>query len=217
MLYRMKRNAVGLANICILSTMVMVMLSGTLALYLGQGEIIEAQYPASLNMVISADPAQGQAVDLDGAEALVRRFAGEHDVPVTDFRPVQFLRFNVLPSPDTGALELGRQDEGGKCALYVIAAEDYARLTGEAAPALRDGEAAVCGAFPEGFGDTVTLQGFLDEAPSGQQETFSVVQTLPAVKHFTLTYDMNDPLCIVAADHAVLDRVWRLQYDAWKI
>ena len=33
MLYRMKRNAVGLANICILSTMVMVMLSGTLALY----------------------------------------------------------------------------------------------------------------------------------------------------------------------------------------
>ena len=35
MLYRMKRNAVGLANICILSTMVLVMVSGTLSLYLG--------------------------------------------------------------------------------------------------------------------------------------------------------------------------------------
>ena len=34
MLYRMKRNAVGLANICILCTMVMVMVSGTLSLYL---------------------------------------------------------------------------------------------------------------------------------------------------------------------------------------
>ena len=125
MLYRMKRNAEGLANICILSTRVMVMISGTLALYLGQGEIIAAQFPASLNMVISAAPAQGQAVDLDGAEALVRRFAGEHNVPVTDFRPVQYLRFNVLPNPDTGALEVGREDEnGGKCALYVITADD---------------------------------------------------------------------------------------------
>ena len=214
MLYRMKRNAVGLANICILSTMVMVMISGTLALYLGQGEIIAAQFPASLNMVISADPAQGQAVDLDGAEALVRRFAGERNVPVTDFRPVQFLRFNVLPNPDTGSLELGQEDEGGKCALYVITADDYARLTGETTPTLRDGEAAVCGAFPDGFGDTVTLRDFRNEAPSDRQETFSIVQTLPAVKHFTLTYDMNDPLCIVVADHAVLDRVWRLQYDA---
>ena len=35
MLHRMNRNAVGLANICILSTMVLVMISATLALFLG--------------------------------------------------------------------------------------------------------------------------------------------------------------------------------------
>ncbi len=33
MMYRMKQNAVGLANICILSTMVLVMLSTTLSMW----------------------------------------------------------------------------------------------------------------------------------------------------------------------------------------
>ena len=35
MLYRMKQNAVGLANICILSTMVMVIISTTVCMYAG--------------------------------------------------------------------------------------------------------------------------------------------------------------------------------------
>ena len=93
MLYRMKRNAVGLANICILSTMVMVMISGTLALYLGQGEIIAASYPASLNMTIGFDPVT-QTPDVDGATALAERFAAERDVPISSLRAGQYLCFN---------------------------------------------------------------------------------------------------------------------------
>lgn len=45
MLYRMKQNAVGLANICILSTMVLVMLSTTLALYAGTESTVDSQCP----------------------------------------------------------------------------------------------------------------------------------------------------------------------------
>ena len=48
MLYRMKRNAVGLANICILCTMVMVMVSGTLSLYLGSEEQVNIYCPADV-------------------------------------------------------------------------------------------------------------------------------------------------------------------------
>lgn len=48
MLYRMKRNAVGLANICILSTMVLVMVSGTLSLYLGTEDMIDRFCPGQL-------------------------------------------------------------------------------------------------------------------------------------------------------------------------
>ena len=216
MLYRMKRNAVGLANICILSTMVMVMISGTLALYLGQGEIIAAQYPASLNMTVSYDPAVGQRLDRDGAKALVERFAQEHNVPIADLRTVEFLRFNVAPSPDEGCLDVGRAESADKRAVYFITAQDYAILTGNAAPALRPGEAAVCGGLPDGFNaDTgITLRGFRDGAEAGAPEAFSLPQALPAVPHFTITSDMKTPLCLVVADRAALDRVWTLQHTA---
>lgn len=45
MIYRMKENAVGLGNICILSTMVLIMLSSTLALYTGLEDILSMRFP----------------------------------------------------------------------------------------------------------------------------------------------------------------------------
>lgn len=45
MIYRMKQNAVGLANICILSTMVLVMISTTVCLYMGMEDILNTRFP----------------------------------------------------------------------------------------------------------------------------------------------------------------------------
>ena len=45
MTYRMKRNGAGLASICILLTMVLVMLSSTLALYTGSEDCLNIRYP----------------------------------------------------------------------------------------------------------------------------------------------------------------------------
>lgn len=45
MIYRMKQNAVGLANICILSTMVLVMISTTISLYVGMEDVLRTRYP----------------------------------------------------------------------------------------------------------------------------------------------------------------------------
>jgi putative ABC transport system permease protein len=45
MIYRMKQNAVGLANICILSTMVLVMISTTAALNLGVEDMLDRNFP----------------------------------------------------------------------------------------------------------------------------------------------------------------------------
>lgn len=44
MLYRMKRNAVGLASICILSTMVLVMVSTTMSLYVGMEDFLQEEF-----------------------------------------------------------------------------------------------------------------------------------------------------------------------------
>ena len=45
LIYRMKQNAVGLANICVLSTAVLVIMFSTVALYIGSEDAIASQYP----------------------------------------------------------------------------------------------------------------------------------------------------------------------------
>lgn len=45
LIYRMKQNAVGLANICILSTMVLVMVTSTSSLMIGMEDMIATRYP----------------------------------------------------------------------------------------------------------------------------------------------------------------------------
>ncbi len=50
LLYRMKRNAVGLASVCILSTMVLVMISSTTSLYIGFEDVLEKQHPSDVRI-----------------------------------------------------------------------------------------------------------------------------------------------------------------------
>ncbi len=50
MIYRMKQNAVGLANICVLSTMVLVMVSSTTSLIIGMDDIINTRYTSDFSV-----------------------------------------------------------------------------------------------------------------------------------------------------------------------
>ena len=52
MIYRMKQNAVGLANICILSTMVLVMVSCTVSLYFGVEDELNYRYPHEITATV---------------------------------------------------------------------------------------------------------------------------------------------------------------------
>lgn len=55
MLYRMKQNAVGLANICILASMVIIAVSTTITIYLGSEETLENRYPYEHNIKLFGD------------------------------------------------------------------------------------------------------------------------------------------------------------------
>lgn len=50
MVYRMKRNGAGLASICILTTMVLVMISSTTSLYFGEEDALTSRYPREINI-----------------------------------------------------------------------------------------------------------------------------------------------------------------------
>lgn len=57
MAYRMKRNGAGLASICILVTMVLIMVSSTLSLYVGAEDSLAQRYPSDIEIRISFDRA----------------------------------------------------------------------------------------------------------------------------------------------------------------
>ena len=63
MMYRMKQNGVGLANICILCTMVLVMLSSTVSLYAGVEDSVARALPRQVNLWVEVEQ------DLSGLEA----------------------------------------------------------------------------------------------------------------------------------------------------
>lgn len=202
MLYRMKRNAVGLANICILSTMVMVMVSGTLALYLGTGEIIGTQYPANLQMEVRYEETREEPFNGPAALDLAVRFVEEQGIPVTGARSVRYVNFDVSQT-EGGWLLATSSDLGLNRAAYFLTAADYAALTGREAPALEPGQAAVCG---EGAVGGLTL-----ETVEGEALSLEVVQTLPEVPFFNKTFDRFQTICFVVADEADLAQVYQFQ------
>ena len=64
MIYRMKQNGAGLANICVLSTMVLVMVSTTVSLYAGIEDILDSRFPREVSIVCNqADTEQEGIID----------------------------------------------------------------------------------------------------------------------------------------------------------
>ncbi len=57
MIYRMKQNAVGLANICIMSTMVLVMIASTSTLWVGVNATSQRMYPKDICLTMYGDEA----------------------------------------------------------------------------------------------------------------------------------------------------------------
>ena len=53
MVYRMKRNGAGLASVCILATMVLVMISSTTCLYFGAEDALRDRYPRDISISAS--------------------------------------------------------------------------------------------------------------------------------------------------------------------
>ena len=217
MLYRMKRNAVGLANICILSTMVMVMISGTLSLYLGTGELIAAQYPADFQITVRYAPDEEDPFDGQAMDALAHEFLTHQGLEVTQGRTAHYLRLTAAVNPATRRLEVGgNADRSTGRTLYLLTGESYAALTGRPPPHLGSGQAALCGTLPQELGQaSLTVQALavgehgLEEA--GNPLTLELAPSLEPIPLFSNTFDTYAALAIVLPDQAAVDAFAQLQ------
>lgn len=86
MLHRMKRNAAGLATICILSTMVLITVSTTVCLYVGVDEMLDRMYCRDVQTYVN----RGAPEDLPKVKALYERKAAELGVEMKDFAALCF-------------------------------------------------------------------------------------------------------------------------------
>ena len=230
MLYRMKRNAVGLANICILCTMVMVMVSGTLSLYLGSEEqvnvycpsdvVVEATYYASSTGDHVYNEETGEETieyhtpyDAAAMDAWFEDYFAGHKLTPSAAKAVEYYSFTAVDSEDHVSL------------VTAVTAETYAQLTGEPVPELAPGEALAhvppnCElgdsfSFLDKDGGTVCI-GLVGEA---KLTAAQIVLNMVAVNW---TEDDDDIVLVVPDTAALLELVagqengsyiWRGQYD----
>ncbi|HWQ59167.1 MAG TPA: ABC transporter permease, partial [Clostridia bacterium] len=133
MIYRMKQNAVGLANICILSTMVLVTLSTTTCLYYGFEDALRFLYPRNVEIRAgSLDEAQKEALFAIASDAL-----GETGIEARNPLAYRFEDLWCARTGDAFSAHTGSEDATEVC---VIPLEDYNAMTGANA-ALFEGEA----------------------------------------------------------------------------
>ena len=231
MLYRMKRNAVGLANICILSTMVMVMVSGTLSLYLGSAEQVNAYCPADVVVeatYYSSSNEDHVYNDETGEETI--EYHTPYDAAAMDaWFEDYFAGHRLTPSSATAVeyYEFAAEDPaGGIMRVMAVSAETYAQLTGEDAPELAAGEALAH--VPASYGRLDGLS-FLDKTGGtviigfvGEAKLTAVQVALNRVA-ISWSEETDSEIVLVVPDRAALlelvagqengSYIWRGQYD----
>ena len=137
MIYRMKQNAVGLANICILSTMVLVMISATSSLMIGIDDVVNSRYPYDF-VVYSREDTEERS---EALYARVRELQQEQGLSVTDEVEYSYLVFSAMQ--EGNSFRVSREnvllDADKIVNLYVITLDEYNGATGANA-SLSDGE-----------------------------------------------------------------------------
>lgn len=123
MIYRMKQNAVGLANICVLSTMVLVMVSTTSSLVIGMQDTINTISPYDYSISV-ADGKTNQQVKDD-----IKNTAADNNLKITKFVDYQYLEFNAdLNYNNITASDYSVESEN-LVGLIIVTQQDYNMLT----------------------------------------------------------------------------------------
>lgn len=130
MAYRMKRNGAGLASICILLTMVLVMLSSTATLYFGEEASIRNRYPHSINLTMYFDTIDGIGDEnLDAQRDIIAQYApADAELSGTRYAMAagQFTDEGIiLDYTNVAAINY---DKVGY--LYILSIEDYNSMMG---------------------------------------------------------------------------------------
>ena len=206
MLYRMKRNAAGLANICILSTMVLVMVSATMFMYLGSNEMLRIRYPAEFVMTASVDdPGAPEAASLLDDAISKEGLAGKDAITYRD------LSLNAFYDENTGGFTTDPDiyqsssavDMLDQISTFVfIPLEDYNRCSGHHMKLDSDSDVLVyytgSSAALDPASDTITIDG----------QQFDIRHELDSmIRNSNIVASINGGCFIIVKDISVIEKI----------
>ena len=126
LIFRMKKNAVGLATIAILSTMVLVTMSAATSIYNGSENIKKLLYPHDMSI-------SGQNVEVEDLDKLLTQYASEKNLTISTKDVLSYASFGLSSQDGTKltTFEKGQNSVMPKTVFLVFDQKDYEKMTGQ--------------------------------------------------------------------------------------
>lgn len=200
MAYRMKRNGAGLASICILCTMVLVMISSTVCLYIGAEDSMRTRYPRNINLDTTFKYLEDMNSEKTNAiRQIVEKAAAENGESlqnILDYRVAGFAAYikNGVIETDSSHLEDFQLDYYSDVwQVFIVPVSDYNRLMSEN-ETLSQGEVLVYTTKSEYPFDTVSLGGrtplkVKKTVPDFADNGVDAMQIIPSIYLFVPDFD----------------------------
>lgn len=199
LIYRMKQNAVGLANICILSTMVLVMVSTTVSMYVGADNLLDNRFPTDIKIEIF-NPTEAIC---DSTLQSAKNTVAKHNMTMSNLSNYKYLPFNVGRDGDTFTTDMNTSNTN-LVKLLFITTDQYELLSGKRV-ALAQNEVLVY-TVEDQIGDSFTL---MDK----QYKVVDYLDTFKIGEDFTTR--LFKLYYVVVSDDIVLDELYQGQLNAY--
>ena len=126
LIFRMKKNAVGLATITILSTMVLVTMSAATSIYSGSENIKNIMYPHDFDV-------KGNNIEVEDLEKLLTQYASEKNLTISNKDVLRYASFGISSQDGTKltTFEKGENSVMPKTVFLVFDQKDYEKMTGQ--------------------------------------------------------------------------------------
>lgn len=194
MLYRMRKNAASLSNICIFSTMVIITLVCTVSLFRGMGSITDYRYPYDVDIRFVNE----QFTRREALQQEIMAQAQAKDVTVSNLIGFEYVSMNLAKHDEAFVLPQDADEHNRSYTVRVLTLSDYNRIE-NAQETLDEGELLFFGTGRDSNSSELSLAGktykvkkeleslcFETKEPNALMETYYLV--VPDLKEQTYLY-----------------------------
>ena len=227
MMHRMTRNGAGLASICILATMVLVMISSTASLYFGSEDALHNRYPREINTRITMENWDDDSLALLGdfkqaIDAAADRYGSAKDDLVNyRYMYVAGLLKDGMVETDVSKLnEINADTLNNIYQFYIVPLEDYNAMMGTN-ESLHDGEALLYNYRSDyqkdtlGFenGGTLTIKKVIDDFAGNGEMAMDIIPSIVLVVNDVYKATEGLDLLATYAGDRMLTLHWQYGFD----